>query len=389
VLLKKSIVALSAAFLVTSASFAAPVCDSCADNEYSKRDTAAFQNTIRPDSQEAKKWWDDYVNSGERNIAKYIDQLAERDHKAATWFLLTGGKYGFSKRKITPDEEVSIRSAMEKVAKGYSKSSASQEGGLEEWSVITEKNHPGHLHLEMIYKEIKDLKKTNSDLKVQLGDLKSELKNTKGRLDETEKKIEQTKGTLTETSQKLLKAEERIDKLQNDMAEETKGRREEVGWFRSKIDSLVLSQQDMERKIREAVEKERESFQALQNQISVMMRAQTDNNAQFTSLVLALQKTQADLITQAAQRDEQYKREAQEREEIRRREDQEKDQRHRQEMAFKDQQTYHFISQRDAYYASFYPVYQSHPVPVVSPRRHSVSSVSSDDSTITSSSFSS
>lgn len=341
---KKFIVALSAVFL-SSASFAETECDSYHD-EYANRNAAAFHHTISKSNSSEAQWWDDYVNSGERNIVKYVDDLADRDHKAATWFLLTGGKYGFAKRKATSDEELSLLSAMKKVARGYSQSSASQEGGLEEWSVIIGENHPGHLHLKMIYKEIKDLKKTNSDLKVQFGDLKSE------------------------TSQKLLGADERLHKLRNDMAEETKSRSDEINKRNEEADTL--SQQGTERKISEVTErfaqedaefqdtekrlreererllkeekeereKRKEAFEAFKreyekreeerekwlreeekkreedskafkrkqeaflNALCEMMRAQTDRNAQFTSLVLALQKTQADFVTQAAQRDE-------------------------------------------------------------------------------------
>lgn len=132
---------------------------------------AGLHRTVsNPRSQEAK-WWGDFEKSG-KGILIYVEDLATKDSEAAMWFLVTGGKYGFSSRKATQDEERLILSAMQKVAKSFASSENKREGH-EKWIGMDTAHQAGHVHLNMIYNQIDDLKKANQELFARVGALET------------------------------------------------------------------------------------------------------------------------------------------------------------------------------------------------------------------------
>ena len=172
---------------------------------------AGFHRTIsNPRSQEAK-WWGDFEKSG-KGILIYVEDLATKDSEAAMWFLVTGGKYGFSSRKATQDEERLILSAMQKVAKSFASSENKREGH-EKWIGMDTAHQAGHVHLNMIYNQIDDLKKANQELFARVGAL--EAKN--GILEGEIKGLKVMNSSL----------EERLLGVQNDLKEERKQREAE------------------------------------------------------------------------------------------------------------------------------------------------------------------
>jgi mRNA-degrading endonuclease toxin of MazEF toxin-antitoxin module len=158
--------------LLTSTTFAAQV---AYDREHPYVDpattrAAAFRHTVTRLGSDEAQWWGDYVDSGERDIAVYVDRVAAMNPKAAAWFLLTGGANGFTRDPATPEQSRRLLSAMGKVAAAFS-SSGNARVGLETWARAAAANDAGHLHLQMLGRQIADLKRANAALSVEVAGL--------------------------------------------------------------------------------------------------------------------------------------------------------------------------------------------------------------------------
>lgn len=190
---------LFSSLLVCSSLYAGTTkCEDCHDSL--TKNSAALHYTISKPNSPETKYWDDFLHSGTKDITVYIRDLSRKDAQAALWFITTGGKHGFAARQATSQERIYLEDAIKQVALSYS-SGANSGRGLQEWSQVSTANHAGHLHLQMIYKQIDELKKDNVELKFKVSNL--------------EKEIDFLKIAKKETDERLVKAEERVDDLNN------------------------------------------------------------------------------------------------------------------------------------------------------------------------------
>lgn len=169
----------------------------------------AFHRTVSsPLSQEAK-WWGDFEKSN-KDIHVHIKDVADIDPEAAMWFLLTGGKYGFSNRQGTSEEQALLLSAMQKVAQSFA-SAGNKREAYEKWVGMEKAHQAGHVHLEMIYQQIDDLKKANESLNLRVGAL--EVKNSvlEERILGVQKKNSDLEERLSKTEAKNQSLEEKLD----------------------------------------------------------------------------------------------------------------------------------------------------------------------------------
>ena len=176
---------------------------------------AAFHRTVsNPISQESK-WWSDFENSKE-NILIYVEKLASKDSEAAMWFLVTGGKHGFSARQATQEEEKLILSAMQKVAKSFA-SSENKKEAYEKWVGMEKAHQAGHIHLKMIYQQIDELKRANESLSLRVGALETKnvvLENAlQSEREERRKDVKNLNDQLSKTEEKLK--EERLERIKD------------------------------------------------------------------------------------------------------------------------------------------------------------------------------
>ena len=122
-----------------------------------------------------EKHWDDFLKSN-KNIVQYVHDLSFVDQKAAAWFLLTGGKHGFSSKQATDEEAASLISAMKKVAIAFGNATDKTQG-IQEWAKVKSSVEASHVHLNIIYKEIDYLKKLTDKKNTEIIGLKSEVNN--------------------------------------------------------------------------------------------------------------------------------------------------------------------------------------------------------------------
>jgi hypothetical protein len=79
------------------------------------RSARVSTRAVRPPLSSVEQgWWKDF-RASKKDIVVYVDELASRNSKAASWFLLTGGKYGYSDTLMTPIQERHFMSALNKV----------------------------------------------------------------------------------------------------------------------------------------------------------------------------------------------------------------------------------------------------------------------------------
>ena len=166
----------------------------------------AFHRTVgNPVSQEGK-WWGDFEKSG-KAILIYVDELASKDSEAAMWFLVTGGKYGFSSKTATQDEQQLILSAMQKVAKSFA-ASENKKAAYESWVGMEKAHQAGHVHLQMIYNQIDELKKTVDTLNTKIGGMEREIGDQKIKIGLLEGEIRGLKVVNSSLEERIVKLQE-------------------------------------------------------------------------------------------------------------------------------------------------------------------------------------
>jgi cell division protein FtsB len=179
---------------------------------------AAFHHTVSNPRSEESRWWSDYVRSGDE-ITAHVEHLASTNPQAAMWFLLTGGANGFSKEQATSEQATRLVSAMKRVASSFLSSRSAE--GLETWAHVKASLQAGHVHLQMLNRQIEELKKENGELRVEVAGLKAEVKSLKGEVKSLSERLEQ--------EQKERRADSaRLEKEQKERLADVKASKEEV-----------------------------------------------------------------------------------------------------------------------------------------------------------------
>ena len=269
-----SIVVLSS-LLLTAPSYARYPTES--DKLYDKGTqlAAALTRTVDKPGSSENKWWADFEKSGEV-IAVYINELASKDSEAAMWFLVTGGKFGFSSRQATPQEEQLLLSAMQKVAKSFASSNNPKEG-YEKWIGMEAARQAGHHHLAMIYQQIDDLKKANESLSLRVSSL--EVKNSV-----LEERILGVQNKNVDLEARLVKAESKLEETEKKLDEARKTFMDEISTQRAQHKSFMEELKKQREDFFEEQRKQREAFQA-------QMMNLTAGNLQLTTLFGNYSKT--------------------------------------------------------------------------------------------------
>lgn len=176
------------------------------------------QGKYTVDEQITDKWWGDYESSGEKSLVRYVHNLGNLKtpdtQEAALWFLLTGGKYGFSKRTATSEEKEMMVSSLKKVTKDlYEKGQAIEEFRL--WKKVTKKCPEGKRRVKILYQMVDDLKLEILEnlAKVQkelLQSFNDELANHKKIEEDYKKTVEQENMRIDEYLAERSKKQERI-----------------------------------------------------------------------------------------------------------------------------------------------------------------------------------
>ena len=80
------------------------------------------------------QWWSEYQSSN-KPIVQYVADISAEKPEAALWFLLTGGKNGFSTKTASPEEQNTLISSMMKIASYVRDKQTTDEG----WQVSIQK----------------------------------------------------------------------------------------------------------------------------------------------------------------------------------------------------------------------------------------------------------
>lgn len=114
--------------------------DDRVEEQYSARSLTLNK---KPIISKEDQWWMEYQSS-KNNIVQYVHDLSKSNPEAAAWFLLTGGKYGFSNRQATAEEEKVLLGVMKTISSSLDKSQK-----LIEYCV----SEIGKFHLDLMYKQ--------------------------------------------------------------------------------------------------------------------------------------------------------------------------------------------------------------------------------------------
>jgi len=186
----------------------------------------AAQANSRTNS-EQNRWWYDFTTSG-KNIVDHVADISVSNPKAAMWFLLTGGRDGFSDREATPEERSKLELAMKNVAIEVYKSSRT--AGAEMWKDLTEKYNQGHAHVQMLYKEVADLRELVRTQGLDITRLNGVVANQSARIGALETEVASLRRENGELRGRIQTLEERLAaaevKRQNDLAAADKRYRE-------------------------------------------------------------------------------------------------------------------------------------------------------------------
>jgi hypothetical protein len=162
-------------------------------------------------SAEQNQWWDEYTASGKK-AAEYIESVAESNPKAAMWFLLTGGKYGFANRKATDDEARMMLSAMGKIATHYGKNE-NKDAGLEAWKQA-ELTRDGQVHLAMLYDKLNEFEARIDTLTGEKALLQTELNGVNRRVGVLETQVTGLTSEVQSLRDQLTRAHDAQSALQ-------------------------------------------------------------------------------------------------------------------------------------------------------------------------------
>ena len=122
------------------------------------------------------KWWNDFETSGQKDMVKYVHNLSSSNPEAASWFLLTGGKNGFSSRKASGEEEKMLLAAMSKIAHTIVVSNKN----AYEWS---ERSTDGQYNFKMIFNLKNEMEQFRGYYEGLKDTLKDKIQDTKVCLD--------------------------------------------------------------------------------------------------------------------------------------------------------------------------------------------------------------
>ena len=215
--MKRSALLVLSSLLLNTASYAGNTkCDDCYDLS-TKHAAALHYTTSKPNSPETK-YWDDYIYSGQKDITVYVRDLSRKDAQAALWFITTGGKYGFAAREATPQERTFLEDAIKNVAISYSQQGVKSGRGLQEWSQVSNANHAGHLHLQMIYKQIDSLKSEVNTLNLRVTLLEKA----------KEEGLAEIKLIRAEANQAKLDSDKKFTSLSDTLIADSNARKEEM-----------------------------------------------------------------------------------------------------------------------------------------------------------------
>lgn len=193
-----------------------------------------LQQIADPYLRKADKWHEDFERAWRHGYkgktitmwAEYVDAIAKDGQtEAATWFLTTGGKYGFVDRAYFPGEEELMKSAINTVAQQHI--AKGQDNWIRESESYKADKNATYGYLKHIEKMINDLQKQVTGLTADLKQEKAERKNETDHLhnllskekEEREKETSGLKYLLTQEKEER-KEESKSLKARADLAEE-------------------------------------------------------------------------------------------------------------------------------------------------------------------------
>lgn len=116
------------------------------------------------------QWWSEYQSSN-KPIVQYVADISAEKPEAALWFLLTGGKNGFSTKTASPEEQNTLISSMMKIASYVRDKQTTDEG----WQVSIQKYDQDQQNVKVFYSMVIDLNKKVETLETDSRLMKQEI----------------------------------------------------------------------------------------------------------------------------------------------------------------------------------------------------------------------
>jgi hypothetical protein len=118
------------------------------------------------------QWWNEFENS-KTTIVQYVHEISVTKPEAAIWFLLTGGKNGFSSRTATDEEVKTMKESMHKIASFMQNKQTTDK----DWKASISKYDEDHQHVKVLYFMVNELNEKVKNLETDLILMKKDLLN--------------------------------------------------------------------------------------------------------------------------------------------------------------------------------------------------------------------